>query len=304
MDKIDKFSKLTSIQKEAYIVKATLRALQELGGHAERSEIRERVLDADDELAEFSKIIRVSKKTNIEWSPFAYNFNFAFKDLQIAGYVTYERRNPVVSLTEKGLNMDWANFDVDRDVMKVAAGFWEERKNKEGVSKDDEHEAVQNSKNMDLNDEYYEKFKVQLLEAISKMSPKKFESFSRELLKNMNIEFTSKGTQISNDGGIDGHGYARTSNYQTQRVVIQCKRWQGNVGSVEIDRFLGSMNKFQADYGIFITSGRYTAAAREAARAGTPITLIDGDELVRLVVKYKLHIYEVKSYALDEYYDE
>ena len=303
MDKADKFSKLTSIQREAYIVKATLKALQELGGHAERSEIRELILDTDDELAEFSKIVRVSKKTNIKWSPFAYNFNFAFKELQVAGYVTYERRNPAVSLTEKGLNVDWTNFDAERDVMKAAADFWTEHK-KEDASRNDEFEAVQTSKNTDLNDEYYEKFKAQLLEAISKMSPKKFESFSRELLKNMNIEFTSVGTQVSNDGGIDGHGYARTSNYQTQRVVIQCKRWQGNVGSVEIDKFLGSMNKFKADYGIFVTSGRYTTAAREAARAGTPITLIDGDELARLVVKYKLHIYEVKSYALDEYYDE
>lgn len=294
------FAELNNLQKEAYMVLAVLRTLQELGGHAERSEIRERILDANDDVADYAKIVRISKKTNVEWSPFNYNFNYAFKDLQIAGYVTYVRRDPVVSLTEKGLNIDWANFDVDRDVMKVAIRYWEERKDKRGGdnSKNDEERTA------DTIDNYYEKFKNQLLEAIGKMSPKKFEAFSRELLKNMNIEFTSVGVQVSNDGGIDGHGYARTSNYQTQRVVIQCKRWQGSVGSQEIDRFLGAMDKFQADYGIFITSGRYTTAAREAARAGTPITLIDGDELVRLVVKYRLHIYEVKMYALDEYYDE
>ena len=294
------FAELNNLQKEAYMVLAVLRTLQELGGHAERSEIRERILDANDDVADYARIVRISKKTNVEWSPFNYNFNYAFKDLQIAGYVTYVRRDPVVSLTEKGLNIDWANFDVDRDVMKVAIRYWEERKEKRGGdnSKNDEERTV------DTTDNYYEKFKNQLLEAIGKMSPKKFEAFSRELLKNMNIEFTSVGVQVSNDGGIDGHGYARTSNYQTQRVVIQCKRWQGSVGSQEIDRFLGAMDKFQADYGIFITSGRYTTAAREAARAGTPITLIDGDELVRLVVKYRLHIYEIKMYALDEYYDE
>lgn len=294
------FTELNSPQKEAYIVSAVLRTLQELGGHAERSEIRERILDANDDVANYAKIVRVSKKTNAEWSPFDYNFNYAFKILQIAGYATYVRRDPIVSLTEKGLNVDWANFDINRDVMKIATKYWEGRKEKRDDSDDENDEE----ETMDMTDNYYEKFKNQLLKAIGKMSPKKFEAFSRELLKNMNIEFTSVGIQASNDGGIDGHGYARTSNYQTQRVVIQCKRWQGNVGSQEIDRFLGAMNKFQADYGIFITSGRYTTAAREAARAGTPITLIDGDELVRLVVKYRLHIYEVKIYALDEYYDE
>lgn len=291
-----KFSELNNIQKEARIVVMVLKTLQDLGGHAERSEIRERILDADDEVAEYAEVVRVSKKTNKEWKPFNYNFNYAFNDLRIAGLVAYERKNPMVSLTEEGLSVDWTNFDVERDVIKVATDYWEEQKN----NRDDVKDGAVN----DLNDIYYEDFKEQLLAAINKMSPRKFEVFSRELLKNMNIEFTSIGTQISGDGGIDGHGYARTSNYQTQRVVIQCKRWQGNVGSVEIDRFLGSMNKFQADYGIFITSGRYTTAAREAARAGTPITLIDGDELVRLVIKYKLHIYEIRTYALDEYYDE
>ena len=297
-----RFSELNNLQKEAYIVVEVLRALQELGGHAERSEIRERILDGDDEVAEYAQIVRVSKRTGAKWRPFNYNFNYAFNDLQIAGYVTYIKKDPMVNLTKKGLNADLAEFDVECDVMEVAKKFWKERKNGESDMQASK-EGVSDGNGVNLADEYYEKFKEQLLDAIAKMSPKKFEAFSRELLKKMNIEFTEIGTKLSDDGGIDGHGYARTSNYQTQRVVIQCKRWQGNVGSVEIDRFLGAMNKFQADYGIFITSGRYTTAAREAARVGTPITLIDGDELVRLVVKYRLHIYEVKMYALDEYYD-
>lgn len=296
------FNDLNNLEKDAYMAAAVLKTLQELGGHAERSEIREKILDSDDEIAEYSKVVRLSKKTHKEWKPFDFNFNYAFKALQVTGYVTYDRKNPTINLTEKGINVDWTNFDIERDVIKIANDYWEEHKKQKPAKEESKEDDKKRS--ADLNDEYYENFKIKLLDAIGKMSPKKFEAFSRELLKNMNIEFTSVGTQISNDGGIDGHGYARTSNYQTQRVVIQCKRYQGNVGSVEIDRFLGSMNKFQADYGIFITSGRYTTAARDAARAGTPITLIDGDELVRLVIKYKLHIYEVKTYALDEYYDE
>ena len=42
------------------------------------------------------------------------------------------------------------------------------------------------------------------------MSPKKFEAFSRAILTKMGVEFTNKGVQISNDGGIDGYGYRKS----------------------------------------------------------------------------------------------
>ena len=63
------------------------------------------------------------------------------------------------------------------------------------------------------------------------------------------------------------------------------------------------MNKYQADYGVFITNGRFTNAAKNAAREGSPITLIDGNELVRLVIRYELYITPVKTYVLDDFYN-
>ena len=127
---------------------------------------------------------------------------------------------------------------------------------------------------------------------------------------NFYIIFTSgtngkpKGVQISNDGGIDGYGYHIDDNdFRTPRVVIQCKRYNvAPVSEPEINQFLGAMNKYQADYGVFITNGRFTNAARIAAREGSPITLIDGNELVRLVIRYELYITPVKTYVLDEFY--
>ena len=137
------------------------------------------------------------------------------------------------------------------------------------------------------------------------MSPKKFEAFSRALLNRMGVEFTEKGVQISNDGGIDGYGYHIDANdFRTTRVVIQCKRYNSApVSELEINQFLGAMNKYQADYGVFITNGRFTKAARTAAREGSPITLIDGNDLVRLVIRYELYITPVKTYVLDEFYE-
>ena len=121
----------------------------------------------------------------------------------------------------------------------------------------------------------------------------------------MGVEFTEKGVQISNDGGIDGYGYHIDDNdFRTTRVVIQCKRY--NVAPVtepEINQFLGAMNKYQADYGVFVTNGRFTKAARIAAREGSPITLIDGNDLVKLVKRYELYITPVKTYVLNDFYN-
>ena len=110
----------------------------------------------------------------------------------------------------------------------------------------------------------------------------------------------------SNDGGIDGYGYhVDADDFRTTRVVIQCKRFNSNpVSEPDINQFLGAMNKYQADYGVFITNSRFTNKAREAAREGTPITLIDGNDLIRLVIKYELYITPVTTYVLDGFYTE
>ena len=103
----------------------------------------------------------------------------------------------------------------------------------------------------------------------------------------------------------EGIAYTDDDDFRTTRVVIQCKRYNtAPVSEPDINQFLGAMNKFQADYGVFITNSRFTNAAREAAREGTPITLIDGNDLVRLVIKYELYITPVTTYVLDDFYDE
>lgn len=72
---------------------------------------------------------------------------------------------------------------------------------------------------------------------------------------------------------------------------------------ISINFWAPCMNKYQADYGMFITNGRFTNAARIAAREGSPNTLIDGNELVRLVIRYELYITSVKTYVLDDFYN-
>ena len=46
------------------------------------------------------------------------------------------------------------------------------------------------------------------------------------------------------------------------------------------------------------------ANAKNAAKQGSPITLIDGNKLVELVIKYQLYITPVTTYILDDFYND
>ncbi len=225
---------LSSEGKIAYLIKPILKVLQEAGGQLERSEIKERIADMDDQIAEYSVLEKKSKQTGNTYKEFNFKFNFAIKDLFFNDLLTYTDSSPV-TLTEKGLYLDVDKLDVQKEIIEPSKKHWE---------------------------------------ALSQNNKKN---------KTVNVS--------DND-------------FRTTRVVIQCKRYNvAPVSEPEINQFLGAMNKYQADYGVFITNGRFTNAAKTAAREGSPITLIDGNELVRLVIRYELYITPVKTYVLDEFYN-
>ena len=294
---------LSSDEKVAYLYKPILIVLQEAGGKLDRSEIKSRISDLDEQIAEFAEVVKTSKSTGNTYKEFNFKFNFAIKELSFVEYLSYTKGNPNITLTDKGLNVDIDSLDVKKEIMIPAKKFWNElsKKNK----KNEENKAIENDVDESMSeDRILNDFKESLLQAIANMSPKKFEAFSRALLTKMGVEFTNKGVQISNDGGIDGYGYHRDQDdFRTTRVVIQCKRYNtGPVTEPDINQFLGAMNKFQADYGVFITNSRFTNSARIASREGSPITLIDGNDLVDLVIRYQLYITPVTTYILDDFY--
>ena len=296
---------LSSDEKVAYLYKPILIVLQEAGGKLDRSEIKSRISDLDEQIAEFAEVVKTSKSTGNTYKEFNFKFNFAIKELSFVEYLSYTKGNPNITLTDKGLNVDIDSLDVNKEIMIPAKKFWNElsKKNK----KNEENKTIENDVDESMSeDRILNDFKENLLRAIANMSPKKFEVFSRALLTKMRVEFTNKGVQISNDGGIDGYGYHRDQDdFRTTRVVIQCKRYNtGPVTEPDINQFLGAMNKFQADYGVFITNSRFTNSARIASREGSPITLIDGNDLVDLVIRYQLYITPVTTYVLDDFYNE
>lgn len=98
-------------------------------------------------------------------------------------------------------------------------------------------------------------------------------------------------TQLSNDGGIDG--IIDQDVLGLSRVYIQAKRYSldGSVQRPEVQSFVGALQGQQANQGVFITTGRFSAGAKEYARTvPTRVVLIDGPRLAELMIRYRVGV--------------
>ena len=63
--------------------------------------------------------------------------------------------------------------------------------------------------------------------------------------------------------------------------------WQYQIGGREIRDFFGSLDRFKAAKGLFVTTSDFTKDARETAGLlSKRIVLIGGDQLAALMVRY------------------
>lgn len=266
-----------------------LKAMQILGGQVTRKEVRREIRDHSEVISEemVDEIVK-SKKTGELYHPFDYRFNFAVKYLITTGFIsTEDNRN--LELSEKGRMVKLEEFDPMRDVRAML--------DKNTVDDDNSEESTETEE---------EPWRSELLAALAKMSPQKFEMFSRGLLINMGVDLDDNiGVRYIGDGGLDGFGYITSDDFRTTRVALQSKRWDGKVSAPEIDKFRGAMDKYNAEYGIFITTSDFTRDALKTAKEGTRvITLINGDKICDLVAKYNYYVEPVTTYRLKSFFTD
>ena len=96
--------------------------------------------------------------------------------------------------------------------------------------------------------------------------------------------FRCQGFGVEERGGRAADGDADLLLHKDGKsTVVRCKRWRNARVSVQPVRdLLGAMHADGADAAIFVSSGSYTAAAKQFTE-GKPIRLIDGKELVRML---------------------
>lgn len=140
--------------------------------------------------------------------------------------------------------------------------------------------------------------RTRLAGLLQSMPAERFEALITELLLQMGFdETTVTVTPFIRDGGIDVVGVYRAAGLTEVNAAVQVKRWRNNVQAPTVTQVRGSLQVHQQ--GIIITTSDFSAGARkEAAAPGkTRIGLINGEDLLDLLIKHRVGIIE-KSFSV------
>lgn len=301
------FMDIPSLERENLLMPEIIRCLRNLGGIASRNQVVKELKEASDIIPEdYIDFMKESQRTGNSYKPFDFQYNYAVKHLAHAGFVELPKRG-TIKLMEKGRNVDLESFDSEKMVREISEPMFIEKAKKKmkKIPPDIEPEEIHEEEEQVSQEDQW---KQKLTAALKDFSPQKFELFARSLVNAMGVDIDERiGIKYIADGGLDGFGYITSDDFRTTRVAIQAKRWEGKVSSPEIDKFRGAMDKFNAEFGIFITTSDFTRDAIAASREGTRvITLINGDKIADLVAQHELYVTPVTTYVLDEdfYFDK
>lgn len=141
----------------------------------------------------------------------------------------------------------------------------------------------------------------ELLTQVKKSSAQFFERLVVDLLLKMGYGGPQKewGEAVGKPGdeGIDG--LINEDRLGLDTIYLQAKRWEGTVGRPEIQKFVGALHGKKARKGVFITTGAFSADARNYAQTiETRVVLIDGQELAEHMIDVGVGVNSVGSYEI------
>ena len=147
----------------------------------------------------------------------------------------------------------------------------------------------------------------ELINRITSSDPKFFEQLIIDLMLAMGYGGSGSSQHLgkTNDGGVDG--IINEDPLGLDIVFLQAKRYApGNVIGVDkIREFAGSLDEKGAVKGVFVTTSHFAQQAKAyAERSPKRLILIDGEELTRLMVRYRVGVrtfrkIELKKLDLD-----
>lgn len=175
------------------------------------------------------------------------------------------------------------------------------RRKKKSKSEGDYSTDTDNADEDAVSEAPVDVFRADLIGLLREFDPEGFEKFITHLLLEMGFE-RAEHTQFSRDGGIDGYGLMRVSEFISYRVVYQCKRYSSKaVSRADVGDFRNAMLG-RADKGIMFTTSTFSRDAKaEANRDGVPpIDLVDGDRLVKMIESAEFGVSPTTTYIVDE----
>ena len=112
-----------------------------------------------------------------------------------------------------------------------------------------------------------------------------FEELMARLLAEMGFE-DIEVTKRSGDGGIDVRGTLVVGEVIRTRMAVQVKKWKRNVQAPVVQQVRGSLGTHEQ--GLIVTTSDFSRGAKEEALRpnAVPVALMNGDQLVALLVEY------------------
>ena len=117
---------------------------------------------------------------------------------------------------------------------------------------------------------------------LSNLNGYQFEEFIAHLLECMG--YTARATPKSGDGGVDVIAHSDILGLKPPIIKVQCKRTEASHSQAEVNQLLGTLG--DGEFGLFVTLGSFSRAAKELERNRPKIRLIGGDDLIELVISH------------------
>ena len=140
--------------------------------------------------------------------------------------------------------------------------------------------------------------KKKLLESLKIVDPGEFEELVAEVL----IAVGFREVNVTNrykDGGIDIRGVLVIGDVIRTKMAVQVKRWKNNVQSPTVQQIRGSLGAHEQ--GLIITTSDFSKGAIEEAERtdAAPIGLMDGTQLVNLMVEHGIKVEKERFEIID-----
>lgn len=113
------------------------------------------------------------------------------------------------------------------------------------------------------------------------LNPYQFEEFIGHILECMG--YTARVTQASADGGVDVIAHRDELGFEPPIIKVQCKQRTDSSGEPDVSQLLGTLG--EGEFALFVNLGSYSKPARVLERNRSKLRLIDGKELVDIVLE-------------------
>jgi len=210
-------------------------------------------------------------------SCYKYNENYHYKNIRNVIWVETFSRDILTNTSKYSLGSLSTVFEINEEVRREIIDKIIKKASSQNTT------ITQRQKDDDLDnikEDYEEKSKEFIKDKISELDWEKMQDLVAAIIRSLG--FKTKISKAGPDRGKDIFASPDGLGLNDPRILIEVKHRNGQMGSQEIRSFITAVGTGK---GIYVSTGGFSKEAKyEAERAVNPITLIDFDYLVDLII--------------------